>query len=288
MKLVNMKKMLAKAYKEKYAIPHININNLEWAKITLLTAEERKSPIIVAFSPKTIEYVGGYHVAAWLIKNLIWDLNISVPVALHLDHGNYDECLKAIEAGFSSIMYDGSCEEFKINCKNTKALSEIAKKNYVSLEVEIGKIGGCEDNKFVQGAISNLEEVKEISKLDICCLAIGINNFHGEYPKDWNGLDFELLKKINAAINLPLVLHGGSQIPEEQIIKSIGFGISKININTELQIVYANALKEYMEINNLDENRNYDPRKINKFAMQKMKEVLIEKFKVFNSINKAK
>ncbi|MDD1372771.1 class II fructose-1,6-bisphosphate aldolase [Metamycoplasma hyosynoviae] len=285
--LINIKKILHTAYLQKYAVPHININNLEWAKTILESAEECKSPVILAASSSAIKYMGGYNIVFHLVTSLIDDLNITVPVALHLDHGKFEDCKKAIDANFSSVMYDGSNEKFEVNYLNSQKIIELASKKNISVEVEIGQIGGEEDGISSEGSISDPKEAKKMAQLDISCLAIGIGNIHGPYPQNWKGINFEVLKKINEEVKLPLVLHGGSGIPEAQIKKAIANGIAKININTELQIANAKALKAYFETNEFMENKNYDPRKIYKFSCAEMKKVIIEKIKLFGSYGKA-
>ncbi|QJG66665.1 ketose-bisphosphate aldolase [Mycoplasma phocoeninasale] len=289
MKLVNIKHMLAKAYREKYAVSHININNLEWTKNALEVADELKAPIIISASVGAVKYFGGYNVVSNLVKTMIKDLNISTEVALHLDHGNYEDCIKALNANFSSIMYDGSHEPFSKNYENTKALVKLANAKNASVEAEIGTIGGEEDGVISSGElVSDINEAIKMKDLGIDALAVGINNIHGKYPLEWKSLNFELLDKINQACKIPLVLHGGSGIPKDQVKKSISLGIAKININTELQIANAEAIKEFVLSKKIDENKNYDPRKIANYGMQAIRKVLKEKFFEFGSANKAK
>ena len=288
-KLVNIKKMVKEAHQLKYAIPHININNLAWTKTTLLAAEEFKSPIIISASYGATKYFGGYNVVYGVVNNLVNDLGISVPVALHFDHGNYEQCVKALEAGFSSVMYDGSHETFKINYKNTKKLIELCKKYNASLEAEIGQIGGEEDGIVSNGVIvSDVNEAIKMKELGVDALAVGIGNIHGKYPESWKSLDFDTLDKINKACDMPLVLHGGSGIPAEQIQKAIKNGISKINVNTELQLVNAEAIKEFVLSGKIDEGKNFDPRKIANAGMDAVHKLLKDKFTEFGSINRVK
>ncbi|AXE60721.1 fructose-bisphosphate aldolase [[Mycoplasma] phocae] len=288
MKLVNINHMLKKAYQEKYAVAHININNLEWTKSALEVADELKAPIIISASVGAVKYFGGYHVVSELVKSLIVDLNIKTEVALHLDHGNYDDCIKALEAGFSSIMYDGSHEIFSENYKNTKQLILLAHSQNASIEAEIGTIGGEEDGIISSGQlVSNIDEAIQMQQLGIDALAVGINNIHGKYPSYWKSLNFDILNQINEACRIPLVLHGGSGIPKDQVQTAISLGIAKININTELQIANAEAIKEFVISKKIDKNKNYDPRKIANFGMQALKKVLKEKFAEFGSIGKA-
>lgn len=228
-KLVNIKEMLKNAYKNKYAIPHININNLAWTKTALLAAEEFKSPIIISASYGATKYFGGYNVVYSVVNSMVNDLNITVPVALHFDHGSYEQCVKALEAGFSSVMYDGSHELFKVNYENTKELVSLCKKYNASLEAEIGQIGGEEDGIISSGVIvSDTNEAIKMKELGVDALAVGIGNIHGQYPSTWKSLDFDTLEKINKDCKMPLVLHGGSGIPSEQIKKLLKMELQKL------------------------------------------------------------
>ncbi|WP_373437099.1 class II fructose-1,6-bisphosphate aldolase [Metamycoplasma equirhinis] len=287
-KLVNMKSMLIKAHKEGYAVPHININNLAWTKTALQAAQDFNSPIIISASWGATKYFGGYNVVANLVKNLVTDMNIEVEVTLHFDHGNYDQCVKALEAGFSSIMYDGSHEPFAINYENTKKLIELAKSYNASVEAEIGQIGGEEDGITSSGVIvSDVNEAIKMKELGVDALAVGIGNIHGKYPEWWKSLDFETLSKINKACNMPLVLHGGSGIPTDQVQKAIKNGIAKVNINTELQLVNAAALKEFVLSKKIDEAKNFDPRKIANYGMDAVYKLLQQKFTELGSVDKS-
>lgn len=288
-KLVNIKEMLKNAYKNKYAIPHININNLAWTKTALLAAEEFKSPIIISASYGATKYFGGYNVVYSVVNSMVNDLNITVPVALHFDHGSYEQCVKALEAGFSSVMYDGSHELFKVNYENTKELISLCKKYNASLEAEIGQIGGEEDGIISSGVIvSDTNEAIKMKELGVDALAVGIGNIHGKYPSTWKSLDFDMLEKINKDCKMPLVLHGGSGIPSEQIKKAIENGIAKVNVNTELQLVNAKAIKEFVLSGKIDQDKNFDPRKISNAGMEAVHKLLKEKFTEFDSINRIK
>ena len=281
--IVNAKEILLKAKKEKYAVPHFNINNLEWIRYILEECEKNNSPVILGVSEGAAKYMGGYVVVASLVKNLHNALNITVPVAIHLDHGSSpEECVKAIVAGFTSVMYDGSKETLEENIKKTKEVVDFAKKFDVSVEAELGHIGGVEDGITDQIAYAKLDDcIKLCKKTNVDFLAPAIGSSHGIYegiPK----LKFELMKQISEEVDLPLVLHGGSGIPDDLIKKSIECGISKINVNTELQISWSNQVRKY-----LSECNVYDPRKIIKSGESDMKNTIREKIILFNSENKA-
>ncbi|MGL5357700.1 MAG: class II fructose-1,6-bisphosphate aldolase [Metamycoplasmataceae bacterium] len=284
---VNAKKMVSDAHIGKYAIPHININNLEWAKTILLAAEEKKSPIILGASEGAIKYMGGFNVVAAMTGALVKDLGITVPVVLHLDHGSFEGVKKALEAGFSSVMYDGSHETFDINYENTKKVIEIAKNYCASVEAEVGTIGGEEDGIVGDGEIASPEEALKFKELGIDFLAAGIGNIHGPYPKEWKTLNFDALKNISETVNIGLVLHGGSGIPKDQIKKAISLGISKININTELQQANAEGIKKFVISGEVDKGKNFDPRKLYSWGVNEMKETVIEKIIELGSENKA-
>ncbi|MDJ1648166.1 class II fructose-1,6-bisphosphate aldolase [Mycoplasma phocimorsus] len=285
--LTNAKKMLKDAYENKYAIPHINTNNLEWSKAILLTAQEMNSPVIIATSEGAIKYMGGFNVCAQMIKALIKDLNITVPVALHLDHGSFEGAKKAIAAGYTSIMYDGSHEPFETNYKNTKILVELAKEHNLSLEAEVGTLGGEEDGIIGDGEFADPVEAKKMADLGIDVLAAGIGNIHGPYPASWKSLNFEVLDNISKTIGLGVVLHGGSGIPKEQIQKVISLGVAKINVNTELQQANHKALREYIESGKDLEGKNFDPRKLYAAGYKAMCETVKDKILEFGSQNKA-
>lgn len=285
-KIVNAKNMIILANEKKFAIPHVNINNLEWIQGALKAAELGRSPIILGVSEGAAKYMGGYKLIANLVQDAIESLNITIPVCLHLDHGSYDACLLAIEAGFTSIMFDGSHLSFNENLIKTKKLIDICKERNITIEVEVGTIGGYEDGVTTNGEYANVDECIEISKLDIDFLAAGIGNIHGIYPKNWLGLNFDLLNQIATKTQKPIVLHGGSGISDTLIKKSIEFGIRKINVNTECQIAFSSKIKEYFE-NNLDifTNHNYDPRKYLKLGIQAIIDTCLEKIELFNSKN---
>lgn len=288
MPYVNCKEMLQKAKEGHYAIGHFNINNLEWTKAILEVAQELNSPVILGVSEGATKYMGGYHVVSNLVQSLIKDLNITIPAALHLDHGTYEGAKKAIEAGFSSVMFDGSHFEFDENINKTIEIVELAKKHGMSTEAEVGSIGGEEDGKSSKGEHANPKECKIISKLGIDMLAAGIGNIHGVYPSDWEGLDFDTLKKVNDITNnIPLVLHGGTGIPDDMVKKAITLGVAKVNVNTECQIEFTKEVRKYFENNKDKEKKGYDPRKVLKPGVEAIKNVVREKMKLFGSIDKA-
>ncbi|WP_322961582.1 class II fructose-1,6-bisphosphate aldolase [Mycoplasmopsis cynos] len=288
MALVNAKEMLKKAKQEKYAIPHININNLEWAKAILLTAEAEKSPIIIATSEGAIKYMGGFEVVSGMVLGLINDLNITVPVALHLDHGSYAGAKKAIVTdGYTSLMFDGSHLAFEENYTKTSELLALAKDKNMSFEAEVGTIGGEEDGIIGNGEFADPEEAKKMAQLGIDVLAAGIGNIHGPYPANWKSLNFEKLQEISGATGIGIVLHGGSGIPSEQIKKAISLGVTKINVNTELQQANHKALREYILSGKDLEGKNFDPRKLYKPGFDAMCNIVREKIHEFGSNNKA-
>ena len=260
--LVNAKEIIKKAYKEKYAVPHININNLEWTKTVLLAAEEAKSPVILGTSEGAVKYMGGFKTIYGMVVGLMEDLNITIPVVLHLDHGSLEGAKKALENGYTSVMYDGSHEDFATNYQNSMDIVKLAKKYNASVEVEVGSIGGEEDGIIGDGEIADPEQAKQMAELGIDFLAAGIGNIHGPYPSNWKGLQFEALDNISKSCGIGMVLHGGSGIPKDQIQKAISLGISKININTELQQANAKAIWEYVESGEAKKGKNFDPRKL--------------------------
>lgn len=261
MEIQNLNQTLKKIKEENYAILHININNLEWAKFVLLATKEANLDIILGASPSAIKYMGGYKTVVNLVNGLIQDLEIKTNVILHLDHGNYNDCINAINAGFKSIMYDGSKEDFETNILNAKKIVNIAKKLDITVEAEVGRIGlDISKNKSLDIQKTNIEDAKKLANTGIDLLAVAIGNIHGQYESNWKGLDFELLDKLNQEIKIPLVLHGASGIKEDDIKKAIKLGIKKINFNTELQIANAKALNDFLKNNNFLENKNYNPR----------------------------
>lgn len=286
--LVNATEMLKKAAAGKYAVGQFNINNLEWTKATLLAAEEMKAPVILGVSEGAGKYMTGYETVAAMVRAMDKSLGITVPVVLHLDHGSYEGCLKCIEAGFTSIMFDGSHLEFDENIAKTKELAELAHKNNMSLEAEVGSIGGEEDGVVGAGEIADAEQCKTIAGLGIDFLAAGIGNIHGVYPENWKGLDFCALEKIHDATGaIPLVLHGGTGIPEEMIKKAISLGVSKINVNTECQLTFAAATRKYIEEGNDKIKKGFDPRKLLAPGTEAIKDTVREKINLFGSAGKA-
>ncbi len=288
MPLVSAKGMIDKAYKNGYAIGQFNINNLEWTKAVLLTAEEQKSPVILGVSEGAAKYMTGYKVVADMVKAMIESLNITVPVAIHLDHGTYEGSLKAIEAGFSSIMFDGSHYPIEENIRMTKELISLTRKLGISLEAEVGAIGGEEDGVIGGGELADPIECKMIADLGVDFLAAGIGNIHGVYPANWPGLNFDVLSKIDQVTgDTPLVLHGGTGIPEEMIKKAISMGVSKVNVNTECQLVFAAATRKYIEEGKDRIGKGFDPRKLLAPGTEAIKQCLREKMAFFGSVNQA-
>ncbi|MDW2908953.1 class II fructose-1,6-bisphosphate aldolase [Mesomycoplasma ovipneumoniae] len=287
MNLQNTKAMLEKARKNKYAIPHININNLEWTKAALLGAQAKKSPLIIATSEGALKYMGGLKTVYNLVTNLIEFLGVTVPVALHLDHGSFETCKKALETGFTSVMYDGSREEFSKNLELTRQIVELANSKNATVEAEVGQIGGEEDGIVGNGEIADVDQAYEISKTGITCLAAGIGNIHGVYPPSWKSLDFDVLDKISEKTQLPLVLHGGSGLPKDQIQKAIKLGIAKINVNTELQQANAAAVTDFVVSGKIKEGKNFDPRKLLAPGTKAIQELVEAKIVEFGSENQA-
>ncbi|MDF2889849.1 MAG: fba [Clostridia bacterium] len=286
--LVSAKEMLIKARDGKYAIGHFNINNLEWAKAVLLTAKENNSPVILGVSEGAGKYMGGYKTIVGMVKGLIEELNIDVPVAIHLDHGSYDGALKTIEAGFSSVMFDGSHYAIEENIEKTKEIIRIAGERGISVEAEVGSIGGEEDGVIGAGEVADPAECKRIADLGVDMLAAGIGNIHGKYPANWKGLDFEALAAIKeVTVNVPLVLHGGTGIPEDMIKKAISLGVAKINVNTECQLAFAAATRKYIEAGKDLESKGFDPRKLLAPGFEAIKATVKEKMELFGSVNKA-
>lgn len=286
--LVSAKEMLNKAREGKYAVGQFNINNLEWTKAILLTVQENNSPVILGVSEGAGKYMGGYHTVVGMVNGLLKDLNITVPVALHIDHGSYEEVLKVIEAGFSSVMFDGSHYSINENIQKTKEIIRIANEKGISVEAEVGSIGGEEDGVIGAGEIADPKECKQVADLGVTMLAAGIGNIHGKYPANWKGLDFEALAKIKAATgDIPLVLHGGTGIPTDMIKKAISLGVAKINVNTELQLAFADATRKYIEAGKDLEGKGFDPRKIIAPGFEAIKASVKEKIDLFGSVNKA-
>ena len=286
--LVSAKEMLQKAKAGHYAVGQFNINNLEWTKAILLTAEELKSPVILGVSEGAGKYMTGFKTVADMVKAMIEGLNITVPVALHLDHGTYDGCYKCIEAGFSSIMFDGSHYPIDENVAKTKELVQVCAEKGLSLEAEVGSIGGEEDGVVGAGECADPQECKMIADLGVDMLAAGIGNIHGKYPANWAGLSFETLDAIQQLTGeMPLVLHGGTGIPEDMIKKAIDLGVSKINVNTECQLSFAAATREYIEAGKDQKGKGYDPRKLLAPGTEAIKATVKEKMELFGSVGKA-
>lgn len=286
--LVSAKDMLDKARREKYAVGQFNINNLEWTKAILLTAQESSSPVILGVSQGAGNYMTGFKTVSSMVSAMIEDLNITVPVALHLDHGTYEAAKECIEAGFSSIMFDGSHYSINENIEKTKELVNICNEKGISLEAEVGSIGGEEDGVIGAGEIADPNECKQIADLGVTMLAAGIGNIHGKYPENWAGLNFNALEAINNATgDMPLVLHGGTGIPAEMIQKAISLGVSKINVNTECQLAFAAATRKYIEEGKDLQGKGFDPRKVLAPGFEAIKATVKEKMELFGSINKA-
>ena len=291
--LVSAKEMLDKAKAGHYAVGQFNINNLEWTKSILLTAQEMNSPVILGVSEGAGKYMTGFKTVAAMVKAMIEELNITVPVALHLDHGTYEGCYKCIEAGFSSIMFDGSHYPIEENVAKTKELVAVCKEKGMSLEAEVGSIGGEEDGVVGMGECADPKECKMVADLGIDFLAAGIGNIHGPYPENWSGLHLDHLQKLTEAVpNFPIVLHGGSGIPDDQIQAAIKLGVAKVNVNTECQIAFANATRKFVaeyEANEAeyDKKKLFDPRKFLKPGFEAITEAVEERIDVFGSANKA-
>jgi len=286
--LVSAKEMLTKAKEGHYAVGQFNINNLEWTKAILLTAEENKSPVILGVSEGAGKYMCGYTTVVGMVNGMIKELGITVPVALHLDHGSYEGALKCIEAGFSSVMFDGSHYPIEENIAKTTELVKICNEKGLSLEAEVGAIGGEEDGVVGAGECADPAECKMIADLGVTMLAAGIGNIHGKYPENWAGLSFETLAAVSEAVgDMPLVLHGGTGIPEDMIKKAISLGVSKINVNTECQLSFAAATRKYIEEGKDLVGKGFDPRKILAPGFEAIKATVKEKMELFGSVNKA-
>ena len=281
--LVNAKEMLDKAYENGYAIGHFNTNNLEWTKAILQACEEKQTAVIIASSEGAVKYMGGFNTVAALVKTMHDDLGITVPVALHLDHGTYEGAKKAIEAGYTSVMFDGSSLPLEENLEKTREIVELAHAKGISVEGEVGGIGGEEDGVTSAGELADIEECKQLASCDIDFIAAGIGNIHGVYPADWQGLNFDRLKEVSDAVNMPIVLHGGTGIPEDQIKKAIELGVSKINVNTECQLAFAKATREYVEAGKDLEGKGFDPRKLLAPGTEAIKEIVYQKLDMFGS-----
>ena len=288
MPLVNAKEMLTKAKAGHYAVGQFNINNLEWTKSILLTAQELNSPVILGVSEGAGKYMCGYKTVVGMVNGMLEELNITVPVAHHLDHGSYEGAKKCIEAGFSSIMFDGSHYPIEENIEKTRELVATCNKLGLSLEAEVGAIGGEEDGVVGMGECADPKECKMVADLGVTMLAAGIGNIHGKYPANWKGLSFETLDAIQQLTGeMPLVLHGGTGIPADMIKKAISLGVSKINVNTECQLAFAAATRKYIEEGKDLEGKGFDPRKLLAPGAEAIKATVKEKMELFGSVNKA-
>ena len=288
MGLVSAKEMLEKARDGKYAVGQFNINNLEWTKAILATAQELNAPVILGVSEGAGKYMTGFKTVAAMVKAMIEEMNITVPGALHLDHGTYEGCYKCIEAGFSSIMFDGSHFPIEENVEKTKELVKVCAEKGMSLEAEVGAIGGEEDGVIARGECADPAECKRIADLGVTMLAAGIGNIHGKYPANWPGLSFDTLAAVKAAVgDMPLVLHGGTGIPADQIKKAISLGVAKINVNTECQIAFTAATRKYIEEGKDLVGKGFDPRKVLAPGVQAIKDTVKEKMEIFGCIYKA-
>ena len=286
--LVSAKEMLTKAKAGHYAVGQFNINNLEWTKAALLTAQECNSPIILGVSEGAGKYMCGFKTVADMVKAMIDELKITVPVALHLDHGSYEGCYKCIEAGFSSVMFDGSHYPIEENIAKTSELVRVCNEKGLSLEAEVGSIGGEEYGVVGAGECADPNECKMIADLGVTMLAAGIGNIHGKYPANWAGLSFETLAAVSEKTgDMPLVLHGGTGIPEDMIKKAISLGVSKINVNTECQLAFQEATRAYIEAGKDLQGKGFDPRKLLAPGFEAIKKTIKEKMELFGSINKA-
>ena len=288
MALVSAKEMLNKAKEGKYAVGQFNINNLEWTKAILLTAQENNSPVILGVSEGAGKYMCGYKTIVGMVNGMLEELKITVPVALHLDHGSFEGAKACIEAGFSSVMFDGSHYAIEENIQKTKEIIEIASSKGISVEAEVGSIGGEEDGVIGAGEVADPAKCKQIADLGVTMLAAGIGNIHGVYPENWAGLSFETLEKIDNSVGtMPLVLHGGTGIPADMIKKAISLGVSKINVNTECQLAFAAATRKYVEEGKDLQGKGFDPRKLLAPGFEAIKATVKEKMELFGSINRA-
>ncbi len=286
--LVSAKEMLNKAKEGHYAVGQFNINNLEWTKAILLTAQEEKSPVILGVSEGAGKYMCGFKTVTEMVKAMIDELGITVPVALHLDHGSYEGCYKCIEAGFSSIMFDGSHYPIDENVAKTRELVKVCEEKGLSLEAEVGSIGGEEDGVVGMGECADPNECKMIADLGVTMLAAGIGNIHGKYPENWAGLSFETLAAVSEKVgSMPLVLHGGTGIPADMIQKAISLGVSKINVNTECQLAFAAATRAYVEAGKDLSGKGFDPRKLLAPGVEAIKATVKEKMELFGSVGRA-
>ncbi|MCK5387946.1 MAG: class II fructose-1,6-bisphosphate aldolase [Candidatus Izimaplasma sp.] len=288
MGLVPAKEMLIKARKEGYAIGHFNINNMEWIKAILLAAEESNSPVILGVSEGAAKYMTGFKTVVNMVEGIMEYMKITVPVALHLDHGSYEGAKACIEAGFSSVMFDGSHYDIDENIQKTKDIVKFANERGISVEAEVGSIGGEEDGILGGGEVADPKECKLIADLGVEMLAAGIGNIHGKYPENWQGLRLDVLKQINDITgNMPLVLHGGTGIPNDMVKEAITLGVAKINVNTECQLVFADATRKYIEADKDLQGKGFDPRKLLAPGTQAIVDIVKEKIALFGSLDKA-
>ncbi len=286
--LVSAKDMLNKARDGKYAVGQFNINNLEWTKSILQTAEEMKSPVILGVSEGAGKYMCGYKTVVGMVNGMLEEMKITVPVALHLDHGSYEGALACIAAGFSSVMFDGSHYPIEENVAKTTELVKLCKDKGLSIEAEVGAIGGEEDGVVGKGECADPAECKRIADLGVTMLAAGIGNIHGKYPDNWEGLSFTTLEAVKKEVgDMPLVLHGGTGIPEEQVKKAISLGVAKVNVNTECQLSFAEATRKYIEAGKDQQGKGFDPRKLLAPGAEAIKATVKEKMEMFGSVGKA-
>lgn len=286
--LVSATEMLKKAKEGHYAVGQFNINNLEWTKAVLATAQELNSPVILGVSEGAGKYMTGYRTVVGMVNGMMEEMGITVPVALHLDHGSFDGCVKCIEAGFSSVMFDGSHYPIEENVAKTTELVKMCHEKGISIEAEVGSIGGEEDGVVGAGECADPDECKAIADLGIDFLAAGIGNIHGKYPENWKGLSFETLEAVQGKTgNMPLVLHGGTGIPADMIKKAITLGVAKINVNTECQLSFAAATREYIEAGKDQQGKGFDPRKLLAPGTEAIKATVKEKMELFGSVGKA-
>ncbi|PQP79927.1 fructose-1,6-bisphosphate aldolase, class II [Candidatus Phytoplasma phoenicium] len=287
--LTSDKQVILKAHRQGYAIAQVNINNLEWIKASLETVEELKSPVILGVSEGAAKYMGGFKTVVSLVRELISFYDISVPVIIHLDHGSFEGAKQALKAGFNSIMFDGSHYDFQTNLKKTKQITELCHEKNVLVEAEVGGIGGEEDGVIGKGEIADPEECRQIADVGVDMLAAGIGNVHGKYPDNWSGLNFDIFSRIRTLTHkkVPLVLHGGTGIPEDMIKKAISLGVVKINVNTEFQIAFAQATRQYIEEGKDLVNKGFDPRQLLKPGYLAIKKEIKKKLILFGSVNQA-
>lgn len=286
--LVSAKEMLTRAKQGHYAVGQFNINNLEWTKAILLTAQQMRSPVILGVSEGAGKYMCGFKTVADMVKAMVESLHITVPVALHLDHGTYEGCLACIEAGFSSVMFDGSHYPIAENIEKTRELVRITREKGLSLEAEVGAIGGEEDGVIGTGECADPDECKMIADLGVTMLAAGIGNIHGKYPENWKGLSFETLAAVSEKVgSMPLVLHGGTGIPDDMIRKAVDLGVSKINVNTECQLAFAAATRAYIEQGKDLVGKGFDPRKLLAPGVEAIEQTVREKITLFGSADRA-